>query len=1206
MTLAVGRLVDAATGVKLGTVFAVTGRLALTAFHCVGNHESGKVRFPRVRCEWSEGISNAFVDDSDRHDDIALLRLDRELPPGLDLVRLARDVAEHARFAAPGSPAEVPDVSPFTVSGEVIWLSSAMGGTRVMQLACRESAAELSLRGMSGAPVLVGQPQRAVGMVRWNSPREERPELAAGGAVFATPAAAVLDRWPQLGPAHAADDADLRRLLRRLAPRSRGRGAAGIRADIWQLLLAGGLGLDDDDLVADLEALAEGHCHIAVRPARILIEISRDLREDGAVAGAERRLDAYVAARIDETGMRHLGILTDGVEWRLYHRVESILTQVQPSLTMDAANPDPEMVLVWLEAVLATGERLKPTPGEIDRKLGAHSPAYAVDTAELQALFSRYRDHPAVKLKRAVWAKLLTTASGANFADEDWLFVDHTLLVAMAEVIGHAVLGFEPAGPSVTAAEIMSGKHFSEARITGVIESDFFDWIVHVPGGSRFVKELARRITRFSWGEVQHDVMKVLYQSIIPEETRHQLGEYYTPDWLAEKIITECVDNPLEQRVLDASCGSGTFLFHAVRRYVAAAEAAGTPDREITRDVGKHVLGFDVHPVAVTLARVTYLLAIGMRRLQRDRPDLAVPVYLGDSLRWGQEPGLEEGLSVPTTLDYETFLSDPHFAGPSGLKLNFPDRVVSNVGLFDQLVAALAARATQRMPNTPPPSLNALFQLLEIDNAEDRAVLKQTFKNMCDLHDAGKDHIWGYYVRNIARPAWLTRPGNRVDVLVGNPPWLAFHFMTEAQKRSFKTMSEQRGLWAGAAVAPTQDLSALFIVRCIEQYLRVGGRFGYVMPLAVLTRRQYAGFRTGSYHVELEPVKIRFGRPWDLHRIKPSFFRQSVGVVFGRREGYRTGAASLTQVPELWSGRFDTAFASWHQARPCISRLAAEAPLPATTASPYRAKFFQGATVVPRFLFLVETSEPGPLGTGGGCIAVRSRRTAKENKRYKNLPSQRGMVEEQFIRPLHLGDTIMPFRCLQPLQAVIPWDGTRLIGGDDEDLDLYPGLAAWWRAAERVWVQHRRSPRLTLNQRLDYQRGLSRQFSAAAHRVVYSASGMYLAAAVVSDPAAVIEHKLYTGSVTSLGEARFLTAVLNSTTATLAVRHLQGRGEHNPRDFDKHIFQLPIPLYDAGNATHQQLVTLATRAEHVAAAVNLPEIDGVIAQIDAIAKLLFA
>ncbi|MQA85926.1 MAG: hypothetical protein GEV03_15195 [Streptosporangiales bacterium] len=233
----------------------------------------------------------------------------------------------------------------------------------------------------------------------------------------------------------------------------------------------------------------------------------------------------------------------------------------------------------------------------------------------------------------------------------------------------------------------------------------------------------------------------------------------------------------------------------------------------------------------------------------------------------------------------------------------------------------------------------------------------------------------------------------------------------------------------------------------------------------------------------------------------------------------------------------------------------------------------------------------------------------------------RGAVEDQFIRPLYLGDSILPFRCLKPFEAVIPWDGQRLLHGEDERLDLYPGLAEWWRTAEIVWSQNRSTERLSLLERLDYRHGVSQQFPAADHRVVYGKSGMYIAATIVSDRTAVIDHKLYWGAAASINEARFLTAILNSTVLTIAVRHLQARGEHNPRDFDKYIFQLPIPLYDPGDAAHQQLVALAAWAEHVAASVVLPDKrfeaqrrrirealaeDGVAAEIDAIVKTLLA
>lgn len=830
--------------------------------------------------------------------------------------------------------------------------------------------------------------------------------------------------------------------------------------------------------------------------------------------------------------------------------------------------------------MLATGERITPNPLEIERRLGAGSPAHELDAADLAALYAKHRNLPTVALKRELWAKLLTTALGTSFEDDDALFVEHTLLVISAEIISHAVVGFHPEDPSIAAATITSGRLFAQAQINGVVESDFFDWVTEVPGGDRLVKELARRLSRFAWDRVEHDVMKVLYESVIGAETRHRLGEYYTPDWLADQIVSATVDDPLNQRVLDASCGSGTFLFHAIRHYFDAADAAGISNPDAIQGVTSKVIGVDVHPVAVTLARVTYLLAIGMNRLQADdRPPFAVPVYLGDSLQWGQRTDLltQEGLTV-STADGSQLFAD---------QLLFPDRVLADAGQFDRLVSTLADKAANRAPGSPKPSITGTLRLFAV-HPDDQPVIERTFRTMCELHDQGRDHIWGYYVRNLARPVWLARKDNRVDVLVGNPPWLAYRFMTAAMQTGFRLMSEDRNLWAGAAVATNQDLSGLFVARCVELYLRDGGKFGYVMPWGTLSRRQYAGFRTGDYTTPTDTVQVAFDQPWDLHKVKPAFFPVPACVVFGRRA---QSPRALMQPAEVWSGRLPAGDLPSAIAMKHLTRAQGVAPAnSAGAASPYAPRFSQGATVVPRMLFIVESDHSLPFGAGAGRRAVRSSRNSSEKRPWKDLPGLSGVVERQFVHPLYVGDTVLPFRTRTPALAVVPWDGERLLSSSDERLDLYPGLAEWWRAADQVWIKNRSSDRLTLLQRLDFQKGLSQQFPAAPFRVVYSASGMYLAAATVTDQTAVIEHKLYWASAASLDEARYLTAVLNSETVTLAVRPLQARGEHNPRDFDKYVWQLPIPIFNPADPLHMELVALAEQAEQVAAGVELPNV----------------
>src|SRR5690606_13735377 len=103
-----------------------------------------------------------------------------------------------------------------------------------------------------------------------------------------------------------------------------------------------------------------------------------------------------------------------------------------------------------------------------------------------------------------------------------------------------------------------------------------------------------------------------------------------------------------------------------------------------------------------TLARVTYLLAIGMHRLGAgDRPAFSVPVYLGDSLQWGQEKTLwsHEGLDILTDADHKTWVGPQDVATEAG-QLRFPDRLLADTDHFDELVTVLADQATQREPGS--------------------------------------------------------------------------------------------------------------------------------------------------------------------------------------------------------------------------------------------------------------------------------------------------------------------------------------------------------------------------------------------------------------------------------------------------------------------------------------------------------------------------
>ena len=971
---------------------------------------------------------------------------------------------------------------------------------------------------------------------------------------------------------------DLATLVRQLASRSAG-AEANVQADVRTLLLYGGLNLGEDDLVeAELEVQVGGGRRIDIETGLTVIEVKRDLRPAGVRDEAVKQLAGYVRARTTALAQTYAGILTDGTEWRLYHLVDDELEEIS-LLELTPARADAEGLIVWLEGALATVEAIAPTPREIERRLGAFSSAHALAYAELHRLYDKNRTDPTVALKRQLWARLLRTAFGTNFVDDDQLFIDHTLLVISAEVIAHAVVGLDPS--VLPPASVLSGQRFAQAGISGVIEQDFFDWVAEVPEGEAFVRQLAKRLTRFAWQDVEHDVMKVLYESIINADWRHRLGEYYTPDWLAEVMVAETVDEPLTQRVLDPSCGSGTFLFQAVRHYLKAAAEAGTTDADAITGATEHVLGIDVHPVAITLARLTYLLAIGRDRLQAPgRPDIHVPVYLGDSVQWrtaGASLWAHDGLTINVDDDVQLWASSLHF----------PSRLLSDASAFDRLVEELAHRAANREPGSAVPMLAATFSRFAV-HPDDQEDVQKTFATMCQLQDEGRDHVWSFYVRNLARPLWLSQEANRVDCIVGNPPWLAYRFMTIEMQVSFREMSEERSLWAGASVATHQDLSGLFLTRAVELYLKPGGRFSLVMPLAALSRRQFVGLRTGHWETPTGGAKVAFGTPWDLHAVKPNLFRVPPCVVNGTRADTSTLAISLPSKAEAWSGRLPGRNISWALAGPHITRVGAgvEVAIDAPS-SPYHSRFTQGATLTPRFLLMVEDAPSSPIGVAAGRRAVRSLRSANEKEPWKNLPALQGAVETEFARPVHLGATLLPYRLLDPWLAIVPWDGSKLMDSADPHLDAYPGLAEWWTRAEDVWDGHKGESHMTLLERVDFRNGLSMQFPTPLHRVLYASSGQYLAAARLGDQQTVIDTKLYWAAASSIEEAQHLTAVLNSPCVTRLVTPMQSRGEHNPRDIHKQVWRLPIPLFDPTDAVHKQLVELAAKAEEIAAGVDV-------------------
>lgn len=242
---------------------------------------------------------------------------------------------------------------------------------------------------------------------------------------------------------------------------------------------------------------------------------------------------------------------------------------------------------------------------------------------------------------------------------------------------------------------------------------------------------------------------------------------------------------------------------------------------------------------------------------------------------------------------------------------------------------------------------------------------------------------------------------------------------------------------------------------------------------------------------------------------------------------------------------------------------------------------------MPAVLMRVERKTTGPLGLPTGRVSLGSARSAFEKRPWKGLASLTGAVEAEFVRPMHTGATIVPFYARKPQEVVVPWHDGRLLDGTSDEIDEHPGLATWWREAEHLWNSYRSATtRLSLNGQIDFQGKLRRQFPIPAYRVAYAASGQHVAACVISDQQALIEHALYWAGTETRDEALYLCGILNSGVLADAVAPLQSRGQHNPRHFDLNVFALAFPAFEPDSGLHRQIVQLAARAERVAQSVE--------------------
>lgn len=109
---------------------------------------------------------------------------------------------------------------------------------------------------------------------------------------------------------------------------------------------------------------------------------------------------------------------------------------------------------------------------------------------------------------------------------------------------------------------------FAEARkidYHAVFDEALPDRIQWPAEASRALADLIHDFSTRDFASLPQDVVGTVFERLIPPEERHGLGQYFTSENLCDLVNAFCIMTPAD-KVLDPTCGTGTFLIRAYDR----------------------------------------------------------------------------------------------------------------------------------------------------------------------------------------------------------------------------------------------------------------------------------------------------------------------------------------------------------------------------------------------------------------------------------------------------------------------------------------------------------------------------------------------------------------------------------------------------------------------------------------------------------------
>ena len=929
------------------------------------------------------------------------------------------------------------------------------------------------------------------------------------------------------------------RQIAQLLQETSGREAA--RKPLIQYLLADGFGFD----VVPEYSVESGVVDLYLPARRVVIEVkgSRKLSDprrnntgSAVNESAYEQLCRYVRDERERERERlnidaisnevnWLGVVTDGKVWWIWEweHTADAPTPLQQYQPYRADNSEAIRHVVRNFDRVAGKRWAPPDPTELFR-------------TELKSLSEHYEAVSGLKstqTQQTLWFRQLEISGCApEQTDLVDLFIIHTLLIAVARTIAELV-GNQP-----------------EDR-TG-----FVAWSNEGEQGEMWWKGIKAKVEEYDWVAPQSDVLRPLFSGYIEQKHRKVFGEYFTPDWLAERLVKEIIDDSWIRKqlrhlndkgpiknvgVLDPACGSGTFLFHAIRRILDSApveEEALTPQQKANFAV-RLVCGIDIHPVAVEMARASILRALPAAPYPE-----SIQVIQGDSL-------LIERSEMLSSIEKLEIVSR------DGKRLRVPF-TFAQCPSFDDDLQKIVETANAKTSIPPHVLLNK--------GQEMQAELKTLHSVLSKVCAVEGNSVWAWHIRHRIAPHILKE--RKVDRIVTNPPWVSLRGIQNiARKSEILELAKKNHLWIGGGIATTFNVGALFVSQCSNLYLADDSRSAWVLPDAALNGENWEKFRS-RHDPHTEQI-------WDVGKLP--FPKQSAACVrIHRNANDRNNDISYLELVLKEDSRQSNinAHDSWARVerhlkfeesqRTTFNHLGSEW----MDANDLKPK--QGATLSPFCLLRV-----GKYTLHRKNYKIQT--LASRQDPWKTLHSQHGEIPMHWLLDAIYNTDLFPYFVAEPCSRIVAPVNQELSAFEDD-----PSFNAYWKKAnefyENLCGQGTTTPKTLLDQ-IDYHGKFSSQLkrvhTSMESLVIHNNSGAHLCAArTKSTP--IVNNDIIWLLTDSISEAKFLVGLLNSDALIPAIKSTKTDTRHYSLNVWKNI---PIPRFNPTSSAHRELSDVVSIAE---------------------------